>query len=627
MKANDDGALQEESTGNNASPLLRSWCKYYTEPQPPVVPGVNLYIDRLDAPASCKPGVASTLTYTLRNTGDADLGDVEATHEVFISDSRSFSAATATPCEVTAKGGSTRNLKAGRSVDFTLSFTVPVTQQGGDKFVYVVVDRANAIGEREVGDNRAYSAIRIDGNLPDLGVEALSVPDTIMTSVATPVSFAVANTGQWRASAFTLSVYLSADNAYDRSDLLLATIPVNGLHRGASVDCPAEVSVADDKPGKWYLVAVAEGRDDDLDRANNTVAVPVTVEQSVLPDLRVEALSLGGTLTAGQKATVRATVANVGAHATRTDKWADTYYLSTSAVLNTATATQVGSKAHVGALAEGGSYDSEVTLNIPPSMQGNYMLFAVTDAADGVTEADENNNARSVAVYVNGVADTPAELTVTDVQAPATITAGADVTLSYTLRNGGAFAAEGEVSDVIYLSADDKWDVSDQMVGVARTEVSIEPGGALTRTVTGRITNMPEGDYYLIVKRQLYALRGRDRLRRQHSRGRRAPPPGLRADKPRPDGGRQHLGLLQARCHRRLRGQGRRPGAHPSRGGCGGRLRRLWGRAVNGALRPRLNQPAGRGPGATLPDVKRRHVLHPGAGQRRPGRGRRQHLH
>lgn len=500
VKANDDGALQEESTGNNASPLLRSWCKYYTEPQPPVVPGVNLYIDRFDAPASCKPGVASTLTYTLRNTGDADLGDVEATHEVFISDSRSFSAATATPCEVTVKGGSTRNLKAGHSVDFTLSFTVPVTQQGGDKFVYVVVDRANAIGEREVGDNRAYSAIRIDGNLPDLGVEALSVPDTIMTSVATPVSFAVANTGQWRASAFTLSVYLSADNAYDRNDLLLATIPVNGLHRGASVDCPAEVSVADDKPGKWYLIAVAEGRDDDLDRANNTVAVPVTVEQSVLPDLRVEALSLGGTLTAGQKATVRATVANVGAHATRTDKWADTYYLSTSAVLNTATATQVGSKAHVGTLAEAGRYDSEVTLNIPPTMQGNYMLFAVTDAADGVTEADENNNARSLAVYVNGAADTPAELTVTDVQAPATITAGADVTLSYTLRNGGAFAVEGELSDVIYLSADDKWDVSDQMVGVARTEVNIEPGGALTRTVTGRITNMPEGDYYLIVK-------------------------------------------------------------------------------------------------------------------------------
>ena len=55
----------------------------------------------------------------------------------------------------------------------------------------------------------------------------------------------------------------------------------------------------------------------------------------------------------------------------------------------------IGSKAHVGALAVNGSYTNEASFTIPSTLQGNFMLFVVTDAGDAITEGDENNNANS----------------------------------------------------------------------------------------------------------------------------------------------------------------------------------------------------------------------------------------
>ena len=91
-------------------------------------------------------------------------------------------------------------------------------------------------------------------------------------------------------------------------------------------------------------------------------------------------------------------------------------------------------------------------------------------------------------------------MAITNINAPSSIKAGNDVTISYQLSNVGEFTANGTLNDVIYLSKNKTWDKDDVMVGVVSGKVNINPGEQATRSVTGRITNVPEGDYYVIVK-------------------------------------------------------------------------------------------------------------------------------
>ena len=154
---------------------------------------------------------------------------------------------------------------------------------------------------------------------------------------------------------------------------------------------------------------------------------------------------------------------------------------------------------HFGKLGAGESYENDVTFNLPPMLLGNYMLFVVSDASNSIIESDENNNNNGVAIFINGSSNMPSDLAVSNINVPAVIKAGDDITFSYDISNIGEFTASGDINDVIYLSKDDRWDKDDVMVGIVKGKKTIHPGNVETRTVTGRITNVPEGEYYLIV--------------------------------------------------------------------------------------------------------------------------------
>ena len=504
VKTNTTNSIQEESTSNNTSSVIKSWCKYESEPTVtvPTVKGANIYAEKLSFNNSVSSGEQVTLTYLLRNTGDADMGDVEVSQDVYVSTDYRFSTANAVKCEVIAQKGTSKKLKAGKAVTISLTFTMPSNMIGGRKYLHVFADKTNKLGEKTTKDNSVYTAFTLTGNLPDLKVTDYQLADTVMTSEKTMLEFVTSNAGEWNAGKSTTVVYLSADNKYDQQDIQLASWNSNGLAEGATAKASVSFTIADKNVGKWYVLICTDAYKSiaELDDNNNMMAIPLTVLQSPVPDLTVKELTTDEMLTAGQSMKIRTKIANVGNHATRSNKWAETYYLSASTVLNTSKATKIGSKAHVGFLNKGASYTNEVSFNIPSTLQGNYMLFAVTDAADAIAEGDENNNAKSIPVYINGSADIPADLIISGVTAPARIIAGEEVSISYKLSNIGEYSATGTVNDVIYLSSDDVWDLNDEMVGVVSEKMTVHPGNTVTRKVTGRITNMPEGNYYVIVK-------------------------------------------------------------------------------------------------------------------------------
>lgn len=502
MKTNVTNTVAEVNTTNNQSNALKSWCKYVAEPTQPTTKGTNLSVNNLSVPSAIKPNTQVTLSYVVRNNGDTDLKDQTIAQEIFLCPDYTFSEANSVKCDIVKQTGSVKGLKAGSAVTISQTFTVPSTMIGGNKYLFVFVDCSNSLNEKKVDDNYGRANVNINGCKPNLTVTNYALADTLMTSQKSSLKFTMSNEGDWNANKTTSRIYLSSNSTYDSQDVELATVAIPALSKGRKTDCAVDVSVADKYTGKWFILIQTDayGTQRELGTLNQVTAIPVTLLQSPLPDLAVAQLSTEEVLTCGQPMKVTYEVKNAGAHATRSSKWSDTFYLSPSTVLNTKTATQLGSKAHVGTLEKNGSYTNEVSFNIPTTLQGNYMFFVVTDASDAITESDENNNAICIPVYVNSSADTPSDLVISGINAPANMKAGEEITISYKLSNEGEFTAAGNVHDVIYLSKDNKWDLNDEMVGTVSGNLTIEPGNTVTRTVKGRITNVPEGNYYVIVK-------------------------------------------------------------------------------------------------------------------------------
>jgi len=499
MRTNADKKILEKDYSNNRTPITRTWFEYYQE-KPAVIKGTNVGIANLFAPSSAKPEETVTLTYTLTNDGNKKV-DTELSQEVFISSKAEYDSS-AIPCKIFSQEGSSVELGAEDATQITLKVEVPSSMIGGDKYMFLVVDRLNTLKESYTKDNSKHWNFRVNGNLPLLEVSDFQIPDSIMSSTDIPLSWTLSNSGEWRAGTFKVGVYRSGGGQWNRSDEQLASLTVSSLEKDGTLNQSAKINIPDRNNGKWNIIVKADC-EDRLDELNDSLGYavrPVLVELSPLPDLCVTSLSADGAAWSGQKITLKTTFANKGANKTRQNMWSEDYYLAQSNILNTKTATKIGSRVHNGALEAGASYNSSMSVTIPPNLEGNYMIFAVIDGGDAIYESDENNNYRSIPIFINGKQTSATDLTVSNISAPSSINAGEEFTMSYMINNQGEFKAQGLCREVIYLSSDNVLDADDPMVGTVSGDIDIAPGGSEQRTATGRITNMPEGNYYLIVK-------------------------------------------------------------------------------------------------------------------------------
>lgn len=505
VKTNEDHSIAESSTSNNISSGMARQFQYVNteDPSLPVVnvKGMNLAVTGLSSPATISLGQQVNVTYFVKNTGDLTI-DKEISQEIFVSDTKYFDLSNATACILENTPLSVLGMESGSTLAISLTITIPTNIRGGSKYLHVILNRNNLLAEKTKEDNTSSVAVFIDGNLPDLTVTDFAVPSTIMTAVPTEITWKLLNSGSWEASQVACNVYLSSDNVYDKNDKLLAIVKSPALSSEGNVTMKTSVTLDDQVIGNRYLIVKANTENvvEELTTDNNTVTAAFTSQQSPLPDLSISDLEIDGTIRPGTTVMVKAKIQNIGDSITRKDKWSDAFYLSTDFSLNIENAINIGSKAHVGKLNKDGEYELTATLNIPNDVHGYYFLYAKTDANDANVEKEKDNNITRTRVRVIDGSDSPAELAIKSITAPSSITAGAPVTLSYTLVNNGQFTASGNLREVIYLSKDQYWDENDQIVGVVSSSLDLDPGNEEVREVTGRITNIVEGSYYLIVR-------------------------------------------------------------------------------------------------------------------------------
>ena len=499
VKTNIDNTLTESSTANNSSASVAKQFVYAEDPTTVQVNGTNMTISALSVASTTTPGTSLTLSYNVKNTGSLAI-DKEVKQEIFISKSSTFDSS-AKALSVAGTLPTTNGLQAGASVTANVSITIPSDIQGGQYYLFAVINNDRSLAEKKYDDNQVKSPVYVNGNLPNLMASNLTLPATVMTSEKTEVSWTLSNVGTWDAEDAVCTVYLSTDATLSSNDKQLASVRSGKLAKNGSVNMKATIELADNVVGTRYLIVKANtSNTEESTTDDNIVSQQFTAKQSPLPDLVISDLSTEGTLRGGQPVTIKAKVTNNGDSETHADKWTEVFYLSEGYTLDVNKAIKLGSKTHVGTLAKDGSYDIKADFTMPMSAKGYYVLFAVADGTDALTEKSKDNNQTKVAVYVEDPSDTPADLTVTKMSVPSRIMAGETITLSYNIANQGEYAAKGKLRDVLYMSKDNKWDENDTMIGVVNGDVNIDPATEITRTVTGRITNMPEGDYYLIVR-------------------------------------------------------------------------------------------------------------------------------
>jgi len=498
VKTNYKHDIKEPNLNNNQSDLesevARSWFKYLEEPKPNVRNAI-ISVSSIDIIGQITSGSSVKVKCNVKNMGDIPI-DIDVSRDIYLTNANGVGREN---CEIINEEGSLVGLLPGESTTLTTTVIIP-NIRGGERRIYVQLDKANVLNS-PASSNVAWKTVTMLGNIPNIDIVPISIPDTIMTSVDTNLKWGLKNIGDWKTDAGNTLVLLSNDDKYDYGDNLLANLKPGSVEAGNTLSQSSNINILDRFNGRRYIVIVYYEGDRILESTvRDTISIPVMVALSPCPDLQVSSLQTNEILRAGETITINYTVTNNGDHATKQALWGDAFYLSPSTILDKNNAIQLGSRTHNGVLQVGDSYNAEVTYTIPSFVQGNYMLFVVTDDANAIYETEENNNHLNNLVYVNGSSDRPADLMISHLSIPTTIIAGEPITVKYDIYNVGEFEAIGTLRDVIYLSKDTIWDINDQMVGVVSGEVDIASGKKITRQATGSIINMVEGTYYVIVK-------------------------------------------------------------------------------------------------------------------------------
>jgi hypothetical protein len=167
-----------------------------------------------------------------------------------------------------------------------------------------------------------------------------------------------------------------------------------------------------------------------------------------------------------------------------------------------------------GTAIEGSDYNkvARSTLTFAPGETTKNITIGIV--GDTVIELDETfkidlSNPTNAILGVNksGTAiisndDGTADLVVTSVNLPANAVPGQSINISYTVKNQGApnATAYGSWTDAVYLSADDKWDINDALIGNATHSGDVAVDASYNGNLNGIVPGVNLGNYNIIVR-------------------------------------------------------------------------------------------------------------------------------
>lgn len=410
-------------------------------------------------------------------------------------------------------------IPSGQSATRTQPVVIPRTGTTAGSYRLIVVADADSELPEGVneGNNWAASAASFGVTLPplpDLTVQSISAPATILTGQTITVSWTIRNAGagSTNTAAWSDRVYLSTDAIPDGADAWrIEALNVSYLGAGdtytASMSAKVPIGFT---PGGYFIIvktddAVPDGQVVEDSDANNTLTRPVTINMTPPPDLKVTNAVAPNSAYAGTSIPLNFTVMNDGTGPVPQEQgnWSEGVYLSTN---NTWEPTDrlITTIARSGVLAAGSSYSrTGYSIDIPSdTASGQYYLIIEADWNKRVFEhtSGEGNNTRATGAFQVEQAPQP-DLAVYDVSVPEEAEAGLSMPLTWTVTNEGAGSTGGTGwSDYVYLSSDNVLNTStDTLLNTFGRPNTLGSGISYTRSVTVTLPDQISGTYHLFV--------------------------------------------------------------------------------------------------------------------------------
>ncbi len=252
--------------------------------------------------------------------------------------------------------------------------------------------------------------------------------------------------------------------------------------------------------GPYYVVVVTGGPFEFLFTENNTsVSAPVQVVAAPLPDLRVTSVAAPQQGLEGTIIDVAWSVQNIGT-GTASGGWHDTVYLQEAGNAD-AERIALGSYRYSESLAAGDAYSRRETVSLPAQTTGLFRVFVTTDLENTIYEADEGNNAASAAEPLTVGAQPRPNLVVLEILAPASVDAGATLSVEFTVANQGPVPTQTpQWTDAVYLSLDDRISQDDLLLGKLPNQSALAPGESYQSSTPSLVVPKRfRGDVYVLV--------------------------------------------------------------------------------------------------------------------------------
>jgi hypothetical protein len=467
----------------------------------------NLQVISVSAPASASTGEVISLSWTVGNAG---LGSTVSTFwydKIYLSQDAVLNTSSDRYLGSSSHSG---GLISGDTYNQSKSIIIPGDlSSDGTYYLFVITDSDNYVYEYDKeNDNSNYAPVSISITPPplpsDLQTAINNVPVSASSGQPITAQWTVCNygPGSTLVNSWMDAVYLSRDNVLG-SDIELGRFGHNGsLQTSACYSQSGSVIIPNGISGPYTVFVITDSNNNisEQNENNNMASASMQLSLTDPSDLEVTLVDTPATATSGQPVTINWTVANTELGATNSDNWYDAVYLSKDKLFD-GSDYKAGYLNHTGMLTGGGSYSSNLDIQIPMGYSGTYYVFVVTDSNNKVYEYNgEDNNADydSTAMTIN--LPPPADLVVTNITAPSSGVPGQPANINWIVTNQGPNNADGQWWDSLYLSSDTTWDINDPKIATVVHNGTVGVGGSYNGSINAALPPVVPGNYYVIVR-------------------------------------------------------------------------------------------------------------------------------
>jgi hypothetical protein len=159
----------------------------------------------------------------------------------------------------------------------------------------------------------------------------------------------------------------------------------------------------------------------------------------------------------------------------------------------------LGTFGHTGDLASGASYTQSQSVTLPANEQGKYYIFVLAYSGQAVVEPTTRADATSAPSPI-AISSPYAALAVSGVTAPASVSSGGTIQVSWTVTNNGDGTTDvASWQDRLYLSQSATPQPGDPILGTLTHIGVLAVGASYTGTMTVAVPSNLFGNYHVLV--------------------------------------------------------------------------------------------------------------------------------